>query len=261
MQEHLSMNVAMDAGMVGAMSNDLAGRILRVRKQAGLSQEKFAEALGEVEGVKVTRGAVGNWELGKGISRANLRAIANKFEVPLDWLELNKGDPFALPTSSKAVLGIAHTKDPAQGNQAQNASFGGPVSGFFKIPLRGQSMGGKSGSLIFEGNDNLGDVLAPPALAGVPGAYAVYVIGDSMLERFRHGEVVYVHPHMPVRKGDDCVVQIQMADGERHGWVKRFVSMDAKLLKLVQLHPKKTMSFPRKSVISVHKVVFTGPVG
>lgn len=34
----------------------LGNRIKFVRKQAGLSQEKFAEALGTVEGAKVTRG-------------------------------------------------------------------------------------------------------------------------------------------------------------------------------------------------------------
>src|SRR5260370_21053062 len=69
----------------------LANRIQWLRKRAGLSQEGFAEALGAVEGVKVTRGAIGNWELGGGISRANLAAIADKFGTPLDWLEFGRG--------------------------------------------------------------------------------------------------------------------------------------------------------------------------
>lgn len=253
------MNVTDLAGNVAAMKS-LADRIKHVRKQAGLSQEQFAKAVGEVEGVKITRGAVGNWELGGGVSRPNLRAIAERFEVSMDWLEMNKGGAPGFVNPS-GVLTTIHRKDPAQGNEAQNAHIGGAITGFFKIPLRGQSMGGKDGALIFGGDDNLGDILAPPSLSGVPGAYAVYVIGDSMLERFRHGEVVYVHPHMPVRKGDDCVVQIDMGNGDRHGWVKRFVSMDDKFLKLTQLHPKRSLRFPRKSVISVHKVVFTGSVG
>jgi hypothetical protein len=54
-------------------------------------KERFAEALGTVEGVRVTRGAVGNWELGGGISRANLAAIADKFGARLDWLKFGRG--------------------------------------------------------------------------------------------------------------------------------------------------------------------------
>jgi transcriptional regulator with XRE-family HTH domain len=69
----------------------LSDRIRWVRQRAGLSQERFAEALGTVEGVTVTRGAVGNWELSGGISRANLAAIADKFGVWLDWLEFGRG--------------------------------------------------------------------------------------------------------------------------------------------------------------------------
>lgn len=119
-------------------------------------------------------------------------------------------------------------------------------------------MGGKDGSLLFSDNQNLGDVLAPPSLATVPNAYAVYVVGDSMLERFRAGEVVFVHPYMPVRKGDDCVVQIEASNGERTGWIKRFVSQDNKTLKLQQLNPKKMISFPSGSVVSVHKIIMGG---
>ena len=34
------------------------------------------------------------------------------------------------------------------------------------------------------------EVLAPSTLAGVPGAYAVYVVGDSMEPRYFEGETV-----------------------------------------------------------------------
>ena len=60
-------------------------RIRFVRNLHRLSQEQFAEAL------NVKRGAVGNWELGKGIDRKNLELIAEKFGVSLDWLALNIG--------------------------------------------------------------------------------------------------------------------------------------------------------------------------
>lgn len=237
----------------------LGNRIKFVRKQANLSQERFAEALGTVEGVKVTRGAVGNWELGGGITRANLAAIADKFNAPLDWLEFGKGE---LPHS-----GIRHKADtdiPKSTSLADvfphNARIGDPVRGFTKIPIRGHGMGGKDGAFIIAGDQNFGDIAAPPIVADIPDAYAVYVIGDSMEERFRHGEVVFVHPYMPVRKDDDCVVQIGGAHGEQPvGYIKRFISMDDERLKLMQLNPRKILTFPRGRVLAVHRIVMAGP--
>lgn len=140
-----------------------------------------------------------------------------------------------------------------------NAAISGSVSGFVRIPIQGQGMGGKDGAMLFGVEQNMGDILAPPILAGVPGAYAVYVIGDSMLDRYRAGEVVYVHPYMPVRKDDDCVVQIQDGEeGNRTGWIKRFVSWDEKWLKVRQLRPPKILKFAHKTVVSCHRIVMGG---
>ena len=118
-------------------------------------------------------------------------------------------------------------------------------------------MGGKDGALIFNPDEYFGEVEAPGKLVGVPDAYAVYVIGDSMLERYQHGEVVYVHPYAPVKKDDYVVIQIQ-TDGQVHGWVKRFISRDDKVLKVRQLNPKKILTFPVNRVVHVHKVLMGG---
>jgi transcriptional regulator with XRE-family HTH domain len=52
-------------------------------------QADFAERLG------VTRGAVGNWEVGKGVKRANLERIAQTFTVSLVWLTTGGGAPIS----------------------------------------------------------------------------------------------------------------------------------------------------------------------
>jgi phage repressor protein C with HTH and peptisase S24 domain len=143
--------------------------------------------------------------------------------------------------------------------QNQNARIAELVRGFAKIPIRGVAMGGKDGYVIL-GEQYLGDVLAPPALADVPDAYAVYMVGDSMLERYRHGEVCFVHPYAPVRKDDDCVIQIAMGEGEPpHGFIKRFISMDEKQLKVLQLNPRKVLTWPRNRVLAVHRIIMGGP--
>ena len=74
-------------------------RIRRLRTQIldpKLSQSDLAERIGGV-----TRGAVGNWELGKGIKTANLQRIAEEFGVSFEWLTTGRGDPLngALTTS------------------------------------------------------------------------------------------------------------------------------------------------------------------
>lgn len=260
LQVSLSMKDAESPAMFFPMGK-LANRIKFVRKRAKLSQERFAEALGTVESVKVTRGAVGNWELGGGISRANLSAIAEKFGVSLDWLESGRGElPQNVNAPAEGSTLTANQKPHTLSEQTKtNARFGESIGAFARIPIRGKGMGGKEGYLILA-DQYLGDVLAPPALLDVPDAYAVYVIGDSMLERYQHGEIVYVHPYAPVRKDDDCVIQVSMAEGEPpHGFVKRFVSMDDAQLKVRQLNPKKIIVFPRARVLAVHRIIMGGP--
>jgi transcriptional regulator with XRE-family HTH domain len=43
----------------------------------------------------MTRGAVSQWESGRGIRRVNLERIAARFGVPVEWLMLGKGSPRA----------------------------------------------------------------------------------------------------------------------------------------------------------------------
>jgi phage repressor protein C with HTH and peptisase S24 domain len=240
-----------------------SNRIRWVRERANLTQEEFARALNTVEGIKVTRGAVGNWEREDGDmpSLKNLSAIAEKFGVSLDWLQTGRGElpqSVNLPVETPPLTSMQKAHN-VGGQIKTNARIGEAVAGFARIPIRGTSMGGREGYLIL-GDQYLGDVLAPPALVDVPDAYAVYVIGNSMLERYQHGEIVYVHPYAPVRKDDDCVVQISMGEGEPpHGFIKRFVSMDDNQLKVRQLNPKKVLTWPRAKVISVHRIVMGGP--
>jgi transcriptional regulator with XRE-family HTH domain len=55
------------------------------------TQADFARLLG------VSRGAVGNWELGQGIKRENLVLVSQKTEASLDWLMGNNGEDDVLP--------------------------------------------------------------------------------------------------------------------------------------------------------------------
>jgi phage repressor protein C with HTH and peptisase S24 domain len=143
-------------------------------------------------------------------------------------------------------------------NSRDNARMAGAVSLSHKIPVYGQAMGGKHGEFVLNGN-KVADILAPTSLVSVPDAYAVYIAGDSMEDRYFAGEVAYVHPGLPVRKGDFVVAQIATEEGAAPlAFVKRFISMNDKSLRLEQLNPKKTLEFPRKRVVSVHLILMAG---
>jgi phage repressor protein C with HTH and peptisase S24 domain len=182
----------------------------------------------------------------RGLSRAAQR-YARFFGVSLDWLIDGLG-----------AAGPAPPIEPPFAAPPRNAEIGGPARFGVKIPAYGQAVGGRDGEFILNGN-RIVDVLAPPSLQGVPDAYAVYVVGDSMEPRYFAGEAVFVNPRLPVRRGDFVVAQIAVADGEPpHAYIKRFVARDARTLRLEQFNPKKALEFPVRSVISVHRIIMGG---
>lgn len=127
------------------------------------------------------------------------------------------------------------------------------------IPVYGRHSGGPDGQFVLSDN-KVGDIVAPPSIAGAPNAYAVYVVGESMEPRYLAGEVVFVNPGLPVRQGDFVVAQIK-ADTEGDpplAYIKRFISMTSRVLKLTQFNPRKTLEFPRNRVVSVERIVMGG---
>ncbi len=126
------------------------------------------------------------------------------------------------------------------------------------IPVYGHAMGGKDGEFILSGNQ-VSEVLAPPNLSHVPDAYAVYVVGDSMEPRYFAGETVFVNPRLPIGRGSFVVAQISKGqESEPRAYVKRFVSQDAKRLRLEQYNPKKVLEFPMSTVAAIHRIVMSG---
>jgi phage repressor protein C with HTH and peptisase S24 domain len=185
---------------------------------------------------------------GDGDLRDTIRAVvvANRFGASLGWLIDGRG--------GDQTAGL----EPPPAAPPRNAELGGPARFGARIPAYGQAVGGRDGEFILNGN-RIVDVLAPASLQGVPDAYAVYVVGDSMEPRYFAGEAVFVNPRLPVRRGDFVVAQIAVEDGEPpHAYVKRFVARDARMLRLEQFNPRKALEFPVGRVISVHRIIMGG---
>lgn len=140
-----------------------------------------------------------------------------------------------------------------------NAVVGERISGqSVKIPVYGQAVGGVDGEFDMNGNV-LYEVLAPPILSGVRGAYGVQVSGDSMYPRYEDGEVCFVDPKRRVKKGDYVIVQVKTEEeGPILAYVKKFVRHNAEELVLEQFNPVKEIRFPARQVVTVHFIALAG---
>lgn len=78
-------------GAPDAQAMALARRIKQVRTMNKLTQKEFADRIQAVSDGTVSRGAVGNWELGEPPGRDNLRHISEVFGIDHNWLASAKG--------------------------------------------------------------------------------------------------------------------------------------------------------------------------
>lgn len=127
------------------------------------------------------------------------------------------------------------------------------------MPVLGEAVGGADGEYIFNGQV-LDWVPCIPSLINVPGAYAVFLDGESMVPRYYPREIAYVHPTKPVRRGDHVVVQVRARneDDPPRGFVKKFDGWKGSRLTLEQYNPPGKLDFDRDDVVSVHLIVQAG---
>lgn len=250
-----------NCGMTIARKIDIerGRRIRQVRSEIlGLrSQQQLADLLSK-EGKEVTRGAVGNWELGKEVGLESLVALSRLSGVRVEWLASNDGEmmisaPTPVINDVLKLDGAATLFDPP------NAIIRDKVEGLGrKIPVYGQAVGGVDGEFLMNGTV-LYEVMAPPVISHISGAYAVAVSGSSMEPRYEDGEVCFVDPKRRVKKGDYVIAQIRQ---EEHGpllaYVKRFVRQNSIELVLEQFNPPKELRFAGNTVVSVHYIALAG---
>ena len=74
-----------------------------------------------------------------------------------------------------------------------------------------------------------------------------------MEPRYRAGEIVFVNPTRPPRRGDDVVIQVEV-DGELSGYIKEFIQESDDKLVVSQFNPDKKITFRRETVRSVHVI-------
>ena len=237
-------------------------QVVRQRRvEIGLSQPQLARRIG------VSAQAVQQLEAGDVRRPRYLVELANA--LGLDPLALHEGNaivvgPGATPLPSPAMTSGRRSmaSDGAGGETVMgasepprpNAAFGRSAPmGALDLPVYASAQGGPDGMLV--GYDPIEWIERPAPLAGVPNAFAMYVVNDSMEPRFRQGDLLLIHPQRPVRKGNDVLV-VTLSDTDDHeAFIKELVSVDPEQVTLRQLNPEKTFTIPRSKVSGLNLVV------
>lgn len=211
----------------GQFFNNLAmkNRITEWRKRRYMTMEKLALAIG------TDASTINKLEKGK------LR-LSDRWLVPLaEALGIAPGDlignPVPLDESGKPAMTLPTQR---------------------QIPVYGLAAGSLAGQTFLQ-TEPIEYIAAPHGLATVRDAYALMVKGASMEPRYFSGDLIFIHPHKPVRQGDHVVVQIKGASAMPETWVKRFKADSENEIITEQYNPKAEIRFPRRQLLAMHRVL------
>ncbi len=218
--------------------DDWRGRLAQEIESQGLEMKEISLAAGL--GATYVRDAL---KRGRG-KFENLRKIATVLGRPPEWL---------IGDADGATLRERRASAPNASPPIHVSLLRAPP-----LPLYGHASAGKDGRFVLNGQ-LIGTAERPASLVDVTDAYGVVVSGDSMLPRYRPGEICLVDPRKPFRRTDDVVVQVeaQNSGDPPDGFIKEFVSLSDTTLMLRQHNPPRTLRFPRKLIMTIHLIVGT----
>lgn len=212
-------------------------RLKELRTLRKLTHQAIATRL------KVSRPAVTQWELSEAIPKqTKQKALAAVLQTNWAWLAEGTGPrDLADDLSDQAPLTI-----PAIAALQKD------------LPVLGIGVGGPDHSFVLNGQV-VEYVRRPPGLDGVRGAFAIYVVGDSMSPRFEEGELIFAAPGRPPRIGDDVIVELHGADSEAGpAFVKRLVKKTAHKITVAQFNPVREIHIDQANIKQLYRVLTPG---
>lgn len=231
----------MTDGMSEARYRETGRLIARARKAAGMSQPELSRASG------LTVALISAYENGtRRVSPDKAAALAATLDLPV--AELLADHPLAAlgaAAHATARTAFAPISPESLALMPRDVPIYGQVAGAFL---------GK-GAVDMEAG-RLDMARRPPALSGVSEAYAVYVVGESMEPRLRAEDLLFVDPRKAPRRDDLVVVQVQ--EGEHAplvAYVKAYRRIDDDHLVTWQYNPPCEITFERRFVVAVHRVL------
>jgi len=118
------------------------------------------------------------------------------------------------------------------------------------LPVRGRAEGGKDGNFVIE-EQPIDWTFRPADLQGVNDAFAVFVSGDSMVPKYKNGDLVYVHPAKPITKQRYVLIETT----EHKGFIKQFIGWQDDQLVIRQYNPEKEIMIPKEKILRLMLVI------
>lgn len=132
----------------------------------------------------------------------------------------------------------------------------GAFKGPRDVPVLGTGVCGDDGDFRFNGQ-TIDYAPRPPGIEGKKDVFVVYVVGDSMAERYEDGDPLYVDPHRRPKPRDIVIVELKApSDGEPgSAFVKRLVRRGGGKIIVEQFNPPKELVFDEDEVARLHRVI------
>lgn len=128
------------------------------------------------------------------------------------------------------------------------------------LPVYGTAAGANGdGAFVINMGGQVGTIRRPPGLMGNPGAFAIYVEGDSMEPRYEPGETAIIDPNRPVRPGDDVVIVVANPEPGQppRAYIKRLVRRGSEQIIVRQFNPEREIGFATREVQAIYRVMRT----
>lgn len=180
-------------------------KVRAARLERNWSQERLAEAAG------TSQTTVDNIERGATRRSRYLIDVLRVLDISSDSLDL----PSTTPPVSRIVRDVIAEDER-------------------RLPIYASAEGGE-GQMILTWQP-IDYMASPEPLRNVSGAFGMYVVGSSMSPRYAHGDLALIHPHRPVRPGDD-VMFARVEDGTTYCMLKRLRGMTRTVWRLEQFNP------------------------
>ena len=177
----------------------------------------------------------------------------------IQQLEAGGGTKHLVPIAKALGVTAEWLQDGAGGAPAQTRASPSRPASTDRLQVLGMAECGPDGWSLWNG-DVIDMIDRPANLAGVPGAYAVYVVGASMEPRYHPGELVHIHPGKPLTVGAYVLVQRRPKnDGEPPlAVIKRLAKRSGVKIVLEQFNPPRSFEIKTDDIVSIHRVVGSG---
>lgn len=204
---------------------ELKDRLKQARKHRKMSQVQLSEATG------LDQTTISNLETGKVLSTSKLVEIAYALRVDPRWLATGSGEMegrFESGFSSDAKPNNSGSYG-AELIQTQLSSFGGmgslggdvaqpPILGGMAPLISWVQAGAFTESVVFDLSEDT-EYYPRPANAS-DATFVLRVVGESMIDEYRPGTLIFVDPERSAVSGDDVVARME---GTGEATFKRYI--------------------------------------